>query len=120
MAVTYRTATSTTATFPPRYVLVVIRGSTLESCADAAHITRRRHKSQNPRSIFIVHLLVLLKCSVLRASGQSHVAWRGTTAPRDSRKGKLLEKSMLGPGIGSGTKLLDMWQRLIVKRNWKV
>src|SRR5579859_2691983 len=117
MAVTYRAATSTTATFPSRSVSVAIRGSTLETCADAAPIARRKHKSQSPRSIFIVHLYALSGTSALQVSGQSPAPGRGITGPHDLRKEKLAEKSMLVPAKGSETHPLDRRQRPVVDRH---
>src|SRR6202022_728377 len=117
MAVTYRAATSTTVSFPPRSVSVTIRGSTLGTCAEAAPVPRKKHRGQSPGSIFIIHLQALSGISALRVSGRSRVAWRGTTALRDSRREKPPEKSMLGPAKGSETHPLDRRQRPVVNRH---
>src|SRR5271157_671615 len=116
MAVTYRAATSTTVTFPSRSVSVTIRGSTLGTCADAALVPREKHKSQSPRSTFIVHLHILPRSSALRVSARSRVAWRGTVGPHDSRSRILPGKSRLGPAKGSETHPLDRRQQQAVDR----
>src|SRR6266404_3322132 len=118
MAVTYRAATSTTVIFPSRSVSATIRGSTLGTCAKAAPVPRKKHKGQSPRSIFIVHLQALPGSSVLRVSGPSRAAWRGTTVLHDSHRDKLPEKSMLGPAKGSETHPLDRRQRPVVNHHW--
>src|SRR5689334_5573101 len=117
MAVTYRAATSTTVTFPSAAISVTILGSILGTCAAAGSIQKKKQRAQSTRRIFIAHLETLPGISVLRVSGRSRVAWRGTIAQPASRTETPPERSMLVPAKGSETHPLDRQQRPIVNRH---
>src|SRR5689334_8630253 len=117
MVVTYRAATSTTVTLSSRSGSVMIRGWTLEACANIKLVPKQENKSHIPHSLFTVHLQVLSENSALRVSGQSHVASRDTTSRHDLRIEKPLGKKMLSPEKGFVTHPLDRRRRSIVGRH---